>query len=56
MLIKGISERVNNQLKKLKWGFLGMLAATLDTSLLSNILTSKRVGEGERTIRADQDF
>ena len=37
LLIKGISETVKNKVKEQKEGFLGMLATTLDASLLDNI-------------------
>ena len=64
MLIKGVSEAVENEVKEQKGGFLGMLAATLSSNLLENMLAGKgvvsgtdgviRAGEGIN--RADQDF
>ena len=50
LLIKDFSETINNEEKKQKRGFLGILLGFLDTSLLGNILTSKG-----RT-RSAQDF
>ena len=64
LLIKGVSETVENELKENKVEFLGMFAALLGASLSSSILTGKGViqaGEGtiragEGKIRAGQDF
>ena len=50
LLIKGVSETVQNERKEQKWGLLGMLLGTLGPSLLGNQLTSKR------TIRSGQNF
>ena len=50
LLIKDFSETINNEERKQKRGFLGILLGFLDTSLLGNILTSKG-----RT-RSAQDF
>ena len=50
LLIKGVSETVQNERKEQKWGLLGMLLGTLGPSLFGNQLTSKR------TIRAGQNF
>ena len=50
LLIKGISEKIKNETKEQKGGFLEMLLGTLGASLLRNLLTDKG------TIRADQDF
>ena len=48
--MKDLSE---NKVKEQKGGFLGMLAATLDSSLLVNFLSDKGVIiAGEGTIRA----
>ena len=65
LLIKGVSETIKTEGKKLKGGFLGMLLGTLGASLLGNLLTGKgtiTVGEGatatskgQGTIRANQD-
>ena len=64
MLIKGVSEAVENEVKKQNGGYLGMLAAILGASLLENILAGKRVVSssdgviraGEEINRAGQDF
>ena len=50
---KRISETIKNEAKEQKGGFVGMLLDTLGTSLLGNLLTSKRkIRAGEGTIRA----
>lgn len=41
LLIKGVSKIVENELKKQKRGFLGMLAPTLTASLLRNMLEAE---------------
>ena len=41
LLIKGVSETINNESKKQKGGFPGMLLGTLGASLLGNLLTGK---------------
>ena len=49
LLLKGVSETIQNESKKQKRGFLSMLLGTLDASLLGNILAGKgmnRAGEG----------
>ena len=49
ILLKGVSETVQNEVKEQKGGFLSMLLGTLDAILLGNILSgqrTKRVGEG----------
>ena len=43
LLIKGISERVQNEAKEQKHWFLGMLLGTLGTSLYGNLLTGRAV-------------
>ena len=63
-LIKKVSEKIENEPKEQKEGFLGMLLGTLSTGLLGNLLTGKgeiRAGSGairagESTVRAGQDF
>ena len=53
LLLKGVSETVQNEAKEQKWGFLSMLLGTLVASLLGNILTSKRINRaGESVVRA----
>ena len=57
LLIKGISEKIKNEAKETKWGFLPILLSTLAASILGNVLTAKGViREGESTIRAGQNF
>ena len=38
LLLKGLSETIQNEAKEQKGGFLGMLLGTLDASLLGNML------------------
>ena len=48
-MLKRVTETVQNQAKKQKEGFRGILLGTLVTSLLGNILTAQginRVGKG----------
>ena len=40
-LLKGVTESVQNEVKKQKGGFLSMLLGTLGASLLENFLTGK---------------
>ena len=64
LLIKDISETVENEIKELKEGFLGTLVATLGGSSLSTVLTGKDViragtgatSAGEESNRPCQDF
>ena len=67
LLIKGVSETIENEAEDQKGGFLRMLLGTLGASLLGNLLTVKGVkwsripGQGvirggEVVIRAGQDF
>ena len=64
LLIKGVIETVENEVKEQKQEFLGMLASALSATLLGNILKGKRVARGggkviqarEGTNRAGQDF
>ena len=63
LLLKGVTESVQNEVKEQKSGFLSMLLGTLGASLLGNLLTGKwlnkkgkrihRVGEG--VVRAGED-
>ena len=49
LLLKGVSETIQNESRKQKRRFLSMLLGTLDASLLGNILAGKgmnRAGEG----------
>ena len=43
LLLKGVNETVQNEVKQQKGGFLSMLLGTLGASLLGNILTGKGV-------------
>ena len=59
LLLKGVSERIQNQAKEHKGGFLAMLLGTLGASLLGNMLTGRgiiRAGygnkKGKETLRA----
>ena len=57
LLINGITETVENEVKEQKGDYLGMLAAKLGISFLGNMLAAKGVlRAGEGTIRAGQDF
>ena len=64
LFIKGVREKIKNETKEQKGGFLGMLLGTLGASLLENLWKGKdtiRVGRGtfsigEDTVRAGQDF
>ena len=50
LLLKGVTETVQNEVKEQKGGFLSMLLGTLGASLLGNILTGKgvyRAGKGK---------
>ena len=49
LLLKGVTETVQNEVKEQKGGFLSMLLGTLGASLLGNLLAGKginRAGEG----------
>ena len=57
LLLKGVTETVQNEVKEQKGGFLSMLLATLGASLLGNILTGwgvNRAGKGEGINRAGE--
>ena len=62
LLLKGITESVQNEIKKQKGGFLSMLLGTLGASLLGNLLTGKGVNKkgngihraGEGIVRAGE--
>ena len=41
LLLKGVTETVQNEVKEQKGGFLSMLLGTLGASLLGNLLTGK---------------
>ena len=57
LLLKGVTETVQNEVKEQKGGFLRMLLGTLGASLLGNILAGKginRAGKGQRINRAGE--
>ena len=57
LLLKGVSETVQNEAKEQKGGFLSMLLGTLGASLLGNLLTGKgiyRAGKGKGINRAGE--
>ena len=43
LLLKGVTETVQNEVKEQKGGFLSMLLGTLGVSLLGNFLTGRRI-------------
>ena len=50
LLIRGVSETIQNEVKEQKDGFLGMLLGTLGASLLGSLLPGNgtiRAGEGK---------
>ena len=57
LLLKGVTETVQNEVKEQKGGFLSMLLGTLGASLLGNLLTGwgiNRVGKGRGINRAGE--
>ena len=53
LLLKGVSETIQNEAKKQKGGFLSMLLGTLGASLLGNILAGKGINRAwEGILRA----
>ena len=57
ILLKGVTETVQNEVKEQKGGFLSMLLGTLGVSLLGNLLTGKgiyRAGKGKGINRAGE--
>ena len=57
LLLKGVTETVQNEVKEQKRGFLSMLLGTLGASLLGNLLTGKgiyRAGKGKEINRAGE--
>ena len=54
LLLKGVSETIQNEAKDQKGGFLSMLLGTLGASLLGSILADKGMNRaGEGSMRAD---
>ena len=43
LFLKGVSEKIQNEAKEQKGGFLSMLLGTLGASLLGNILAGKGI-------------
>ena len=57
LLLKGVTETFQNEVKEQKGGFLSMLLGTLSASLLGNLLTGKgiyRAGKGKGINRAGE--
>ena len=57
LLLNGVTETVQNEVKEQKGGFLSMLLSTLGASLLGNLLTGKgiyRAGKGKGINRAGE--
>ena len=57
LLINGVTETVQNEIKEQKGGFLSMLLGTLGASLLGNLLTGKGINKnkaGEGVLRAGE--
>ena len=57
LLLKGVTESVQNEVKEQKGGFLSMLLGTLGASLLGNLLTGKgiyRAGKNKGINRAGE--
>ena len=55
LLVEGITETVQNEVKEQKGGLLSMFLGTLGASLLGNLLTGKgiyRAGKGKGVLRA----
>ena len=55
LLLKGVTETVQNKVKEQKEGFLSMLLSTLGASLWGNLLTGKgvyRARKGKGIVRA----
>ena len=53
MLLKGVTETVQNEVNEEKGGFLSMLLGTLGVSLLGNILAGKGINRAvEGIVRA----
>ena len=59
LLLKGVTETVQNEVKEQKGGFLSMLLGTLDASLLGNLLTGPGIysagkDKGKGVLRAGE--
>ena len=49
LLLKGVIETVQNEIKGKKGGFLGMLLDTLGASLLRNLLTGRGINRARKS-------
>ena len=57
MLIKGVSQTVNNEAKEQQGRFVSVVLRALSTSILGNMVVGKEVlRAGKETTRAGQDF
>ena len=59
ILLKGVTESVQKEVKEQKGGFLSTLLGTLGASLLENLLTEKgiyRAGKGKGIHRAGEEI
>ena len=54
LLLKGVSETIQNEPREQKGGFLSMLLGTLGASLLGNILAGWGVNRAEKGRRIDR--
>ena len=54
LLLKGVTETVQNEVKEQKGGFLSMLLGTLGASLLGNILTGREINRGGKGLGIDR--
>ena len=50
LLLKGVTETVQNEVKEQKGWFLGMLLGTLSASLLGNLLTGRGINRAEKGV------
>ena len=50
LLLKGVTETIQNEIKEKKGGFLSMLLGTLGASLLGNILAGKGINKKSKGI------
>ena len=48
LLLKGVTERVQNEVKEKRGGLLSMLLGTLGASLLGNILTGRGIYRADK--------
>ena len=64
LLLKGVTESIQNEVKEQKGGFLSILLGTRGASLLGNLLIGKRINKngkgihraGEGILRAGEDL